>query len=570
MAPSDSNPSALRARRRCRRPGRFHVARLAVALAALFAAAAARGLGPHEIVLLVNANSPDSREIANHYAKLRGVPLENLIHLDVPADFGGDMSMISTQQFEQLIWTPAVAAVARRNIADHILAWVYSSGFPVMIDAPKQVSLHGMTFVRGNLPAPEAIDKAGFASRLFRGPAAPAAPRGPSLSLEQFAMTLGTNLPLSSMSIGHVAPRGLPVRETIESLRFAVRSDCTRPDGAVNFVTGGDVRATARAWQPATVADELAKLGVPLVVTTNEPDRTRGLIGLQAGLADIDRFLDARLLPGSMAEHLTSFGAVFANDSQSKIVKWIRAGAAGSAGTVTEPYALWPKFPHTRFFVHYASGCTMLESFQQALASPLQIFLLGDPLARPYGRAQPLTLICLTNNDEAVTGEVEFMVTGPSGVAPQGLSLLYLLDGRSLAEAGRGTRAKLDTTKLDDGWHELRAVGYSAGNVKQQGFSTKRFAVRNRGRSVTMAPGVKLRLDPATPLEIRLEATGDAARFEILAQGRPVAAGAGPVLQADLAGAGPGPVWLQPVAHYPDGGVARGRPLLVEVNKTSP
>lgn len=570
MAPSEPSDVPFRDRRGLYRLAGLRIARVAAALAALFTAAAARALGPHEIVLLVNANSPDSREIANQYAKLRGVPLENLIYLDVPADFGGDMSMISTQQFEQLIWTPAVAAVARRGIADHILAWVYSSGFPVMINAPKQVSLHGMTFVRGNLPAPEAIDKAGFASRLFRGPSSPSGPRGPSLSLEQFAMTLGTNLPLSAMSIGHVEPRGLPVREVIESLRFAVRSDCTRPDGAVNFVAGEDVRAMARAWEPASVAEELEKLGVPLVVTTNEPDRTRGLIGLQAGLADIDRFLNARLLPGSMAEHLTSSGAVFANDSQSKIVKWIRAGAAGSAGTVTEPYALWPKFPHTRFFVHYASGCTMLESFQQSLASPLQIFLLGDPLARPYGRAQPLTLICLTNNDEAVTGGVEFMVTGPSGVAPQGLSILYLLDGRSLVEAGRGTRAKLDTTKLDDGWHELRAVSYSAGNVKQQGFSTKRFAVRNRGRSVAIAPGVKTRLDAATPVDIRLEATGDAARFEILAQGSPVAAGAGPVLTADLAGTGPGPVWLQAVAHYPDGGVARSRPQLVEIRKAAP
>ena len=43
--------------------------------------------GPHEIALIVNANSPDSLEIAHHYAHVRRVPSANVIYLDLPPDF---------------------------------------------------------------------------------------------------------------------------------------------------------------------------------------------------------------------------------------------------------------------------------------------------------------------------------------------------------------------------------------------------------------------------------------------------------------------------------------------------
>jgi len=236
---------------------------------------------------------------------------------------------------------------------------------------------------------------------------------------------------------------------------------------------------------------------------------------------------------------------------------------------VTEPYSAWPKFPHTRFFVHYASGCTMLESFAQSLASPLQTLLMGDPLARPYGSVLPLTLICVTNNDEAITGSVEFMVTQPNGVAPQGVFVLYLLDGKSCVDAGRGTRARIDTRKLDDGWHEMRAIAYSGGNVRQQSFSIKRFGVRNKGRSIEIKSSIKSRLDVAVPLDVKLEATGGAERFEFHAQGRVMASSTNATFPVDLAGIGPGPVWLQSVAYYADGSAVRSRPQVVDIKKTS-
>ncbi len=531
----------------------------------LAAATAARALGPHEIALLVNANSPASREIANCYAKMRGVPVQNILWLDLPADFGGATSSISTQQFMRLVWAPATNLIAQRGLGDHLLAWVYSAGFPAAVEYSKNVSIHGMTFVRGRLPPPDDIDKARYASQLFRGPAAPGGPQGPSLSMEQFAVMFATNMPLPAMTLGHVSPRGLPVPEILDSLRYSARADATRPDAAVNFVLSSDVRSTCRAWEVPGTADELKKLGVKALVTSNMPDRKQQLIGLQVGAADITKMLDVKLQPGSMAEHLTSFGADFSSDGQSKITLWIKAGAAGTAGTVIEPYALWPKFPHARFFAHYAAGCTMLESFVQSLASPLETFLLGDPLARPYGTAHPITLVCLADDDDAISGTAEFLAAEPNGFAPRDMTFIYLLDGRAWLAAGTGSRAKIDVSKLDDGWHELRAVGYSGGAVRQQTFATKYFGVRNHDRSVKISAAGGIKPDEAGFAELKLEATGGPEHFEIIAQGRVIGEGTSSVMKVNLGPVGPGPVWLQAAARYEKGGSAWSRPQIVEI-----
>ena len=528
-------------------------------------ALSARALGPHEIALLVNGNSPDSREIANHFARLRGVPVQNILLLDLPADFGGEQSIITTQQFSQLIWTPATNLLAKRGLDDHLLAWVYSSGFPAAVEYPKYVSLHGMTFLRGRLPPPDDIDKARYSSPFFRGPVTPGGPQGSPLSLEQFAMALTTNYPLPAMTLGHVSPNGLTVAEILDSLRFSARADATRPEAAVNFVLSDDVRSTCRSWQVPGASAELAKLGVKTLVTTNQPDRKQPLIGMQVGAAVISDFLDAKLQPGCMAEHLTSFGAVFSGTGQSLITLWIKAGASASSGTVTEPYSLWPKFPHARFFVHYAAGCTMLESFMQSLACPLQTFLLGDPLARPYARARSLTLICLADDDAAISGPAEFLATEDNGIAPRDLTFFYLLDGRSVLTAGSGPHAKLGTENLDDGWHELRAVGYTPGTVRQQVFATKFFGVRNHGRSVRIVSAGGSRIGAESPVEVKLEASGEPERFELFAQGCELASETNGTLKVNFGSVGPGPVWMQAVARYRDGGIARSKPQTVEI-----
>ena len=55
---------------------------LALGLFALASPAVA--LEPKDVWLVVNANVPESRQVADHYIAARGVPKENVVVLDLP------------------------------------------------------------------------------------------------------------------------------------------------------------------------------------------------------------------------------------------------------------------------------------------------------------------------------------------------------------------------------------------------------------------------------------------------------------------------------------------------------
>lgn len=92
-----------------------------------------------------------------------------------------------------------------------------------------------------------------------------------------------------------------------------------------------------------------------------------------------------QLVPGAFAEHLTSFAGTFDNPHQTKMTEWIDVGAAGTVGTVVEPFAIWTKFPRAETLERYHRGATLLEALTQSVASPYQSLIIGDPLCRPWG-----------------------------------------------------------------------------------------------------------------------------------------------------------------------------------------
>ena len=144
-----------------RGPGRGFPARVRGWVAAAFALAAllpsrAPALGPHEVLLLVNADSADSVVLGSAYARLRGIPQHNVVRLSVPCgEDGAPPVAITKEEFERLIWNPARAAVAERGLDGRVLAWVYSCGFPARVadspdtvrrQGPSDLSLTGATF----------------------------------------------------------------------------------------------------------------------------------------------------------------------------------------------------------------------------------------------------------------------------------------------------------------------------------------------------------------------------------------------------------------------------------------
>ena len=118
------------------------------------------------------------------------------------------------------------------------------------------------------------------------------------------------------------------------------------------------------------------------------------------------RHSNSKLLPGAIADSLTSYGGDFDKRSQTKLTEFLRQGAAGSSGAVTEPFNFPEKFPLPMMHYYYAMGCSLAEAWYQAVASPYQAILVGDPLTRPFADFSTPRL-AQPNPDKPWQGEVQ-------------------------------------------------------------------------------------------------------------------------------------------------------------------
>jgi hypothetical protein len=174
-----------------------------------------------------------------------------------------------------------------------------------------------------------------------------------------------------------------------------------------------------------------------------------------------------------MAEHLTSFAGALDNTHQTKMTRWIAAGATGTAGTVCEPMSYWTKFPNARFFNHYRMGCTMIESFFQSIRCPLQLMIIGEPLAAPWKPDASLQIVGIEPNELIKEPQsIDLHIKAPRGTHYS--RVIYLIDGRI---RGEGDQFTVDPGDLQPGQHELRAVAYQIGFVRHQVFDCVSFRV---------------------------------------------------------------------------------------------
>jgi uncharacterized protein (TIGR03790 family) len=438
----------------------------ALILALGLTASAAWAIGPHEILLLVNGASDESVTLGARYARERGIPQINLVSLDIPlADDGHARVGVTPAEFEQRIWTPAVNAVAARGIGDHILAWVFSTEFPVRVDTDPPVSVQGLVFARNRMPAAARIRDGKWESPLFGGPPNEKQAGSRPQTFDTFRDWLGEDMPIPSMMLGYTGERGNDADAVRACLERGRESVATAPRGTVYFVTNADVRSTCREWQYRGVVRELARLNVAAAITNALPVGRGDVIGLMTGAADLDPARGLRYRPGALGDHLTSAAAVFDQAHQTKVTAWIAAGATAAAGTVTEPMSIWMKFPHARLFVYYASGGTAIESYYQAVRCPMQTMVLGDPLAAPWSVRDEATV---SGPSRVKRGEpASFSAEARSGDGLPFVSWVWLMDGRI---AGRGQRLTLETSALETGTHAVRAVGRTTGLQRRQAF----------------------------------------------------------------------------------------------------
>ncbi|MEZ6135762.1 MAG: hypothetical protein R3C53_12710 [Pirellulaceae bacterium] len=200
---------------------------------------------------------------------------------------------------------------------------------------------------------------------------------------------LGLRYMLSTV-LGVTRGGGTSLEEAIAALKRASEADGTHPQGGFYFCLTSDVRTTTRKPGFDHAIETLRAMGFTAeIVDTSLPMGKPSVLGAQLGTPTFEWSQSrSTLVPGAIAENLTSLGGVMQTRSgQTKLTELIKAGAAGSSGTVTEPYSLQPKFPHPQLYVHYAQGASLAEAFYLNVTGPYQLLIVGDPLCQPFSNA---------------------------------------------------------------------------------------------------------------------------------------------------------------------------------------
>jgi len=375
--------------------------------------------------------------------------------------------------------------------------------------------------------------------------------------------TSGAKYMLSTF-LGVTAGRGNSVDEIIESLKRSRNADFTAPKGTVYFERNGDVRSTTREWGFQAAAEELRKLGVNAVVEDGVlPKERSDVAGGVIGIADFDWAASkSTILPGAIVEHLTSCGGMIGKGApQTPCTEFIKHGAAGASGTVTEPYALQEKFPSPFIQVHYAKGFTLAEAFYLSLYGPYQLLVIGDPLCRPWAKRVEVKASGITDG-QALTNSVSIK---PS-VSPLTQIAEYRLyvDGKLVSSSKPGSALTLDPKSLPEGYHEVSIVAERADEAAGQYRTAFQVTVPGVQRAFTVPDKVQASLDG--DLVFRASAKG-ATSIELFHMGRSIGTcGASGTIEVKAAVVGGGTALVYPVATFGSERVY-GKPITVTIDK---
>lgn len=539
---------------------------------------------PHEVLLLVNRQSQPSMHVANSFAAARQIPERNMVYLDIPDKDFGIRATITPEQFTRLIWEPANAMAKERGIDQQILAWVYSVDFPIRIKTDandrKQMSVGGLTFMRNRMPGLSLVEKGTFHSKLFAGPNEQLKLYLPALSLGMHRNGLGEDvqmppdvaylqkglqddMPLPNMMLGYVGQNGNDVETVLETIQRGVTSDHRGLRRGIYFVVSEDVRSKCRQWQYEPAVNELKTRGITATVTTNFPVGVDNVMGLLMGAEKVDPAQIGSFAPGAMAEHLTSWSAEFQRP-QTKVTEWLKAGATASVGSVVEPYSNHNKFPSARFYVHYASGCTMLESLYQSIACPLQTLMLGDPMARPYAIPLAVRLI----GADRLENKFTYVAQARCQLPNVAFRYSFLLDGREIQTVSSNNSYQVRAEDLSDGYHELRAVARLNNKVEFSASVDKGILIERLGRGVSILPDIKKLMKYKHAIEVQIKGTERPEQLRLLAGERvidqvPYSDDARLVLNELLVGEGP--IRIRAVGVYEDGMEVSSAPVGVTI-----
>jgi uncharacterized protein (TIGR03790 family) len=311
----------------------------------------ARALAPEALGVLYRNGDANSAMLAREYAAARGVPLANVVGLDVPRTTDIPAARLTELRSQALARLPA-------GVDALLLVW----------STPYRAGCMSITtaFAAGYDPA-------------FCEPGCQRTRLSPLYDAESLS---------AARRIGWRPAMLLPSDDAAlarDLVRRGRAADGSTPPGIAYLVSTGERDRNVRAAGYADVVHAFSgRLDVRLLP---EPPAavTDPAIAYFTGVAKVAELAHLAFRPGAVADHLTSIGGVLDQTLQTTAVEWLRAGATASYGTVTEPCNHTGKFPNPMVFLsHYLGGESLIEAYWKSVAMPGQGLFVGEPLARPY------------------------------------------------------------------------------------------------------------------------------------------------------------------------------------------
>ncbi len=386
------------------------------------------GGGPQNVLVVVNQASENSMALGNYYRETRGIPPFNVFAVNV--DVTNNMDTVT---FSNQVRNPIVAYIADAGLSNQIDYIVFMRDIPYRVYHGIYTNMRFSSITSAMFydfkSSPDAFVEgcdlaSGSAHSYF------AAERAFRRAVE------GDHFYYPSTYMTSWTPD-----QTRDMIDRAGGVDFSQPTGHVYLVHSIDILRNIRWTQYEEAQFIMRFIDTPLDTFFAESPPSSAVtntMGYATGARTVSGISAFDLQPGSLAEHLTSYGGNLFDSNQGKgdpnqmsILHWIGNGAAGSYGTLVEPCANTNKFPQARLHAWYARGFNLAEAFYMSVRNPYQGIVVGDPLTQPYAQP-PVASINGINPLDTVSGIVTVTVVGAFAHAEQQVDQLDLFQNDRL------------------------------------------------------------------------------------------------------------------------------------------
>jgi len=348
------------------------------------------------VLVVFNARSPSSKEVAEYYCQKRRIPKKNRCAVNPQSAAGPGNETISLTDFERLIKKPiqkCLTAAGKNKILYIVLAY----------DTPYRVNAgagRGLAVDQYLADAWDALPSSGRALNPYYAHAMAKEGRYPHfLSLESYRAQANAK-PIYSVWRLDAATPAL-AQALVDK---AIAAEAREPIGQACFdrrfgdlTTQADTGYGAGDWQLHRAAEFAKAAGFNVIEDANEaefgtppaPLRCDDAL-LYAGWYSLNHYNDAfSWRTGAIGFHLDSASAANPRGGKNWSANAIKAGITVTAGAVDEPFL--PGLPRPDgVFLNLFEGANVGDAFlRNTLWLKWMIIYLGDPLYRPFpnGRA---------------------------------------------------------------------------------------------------------------------------------------------------------------------------------------